>query len=63
MTTPTLQAANAIEVAGVSKSYRLWHDSMGPINYGLASALNGLVGRSPRTEKYFRWSGYPNWTT
>lgn len=48
------ESNNAIEVKGVSKSYRLWHDSTGPVQYGLTSALYALIGRQPESDKFFR---------
>lgn len=54
MSATTPGSPNAIEVNGVSKCYRLWHDSRGPVQYGIASTLNALICRSPDRDKYFR---------
>ena len=44
---------NTIEVNAVCKSYRLWHDASGPLNYSIAAALTGMIRRTPQFEKYF----------
>jgi lipopolysaccharide transport system ATP-binding protein len=49
-----LHSPNAIEVNAVCKSYRLWHDASGPLNYSIASALTGMIRRTPQPEKYFK---------
>lgn len=48
------EPTNAIEVHGVSKSYRLWHDSHGPVQYGLATSVGALLRYRPNQDKYFR---------
>ncbi len=50
----TTESSNAIEVRCVSKRYRLWHDSSGPVQFGLAATLYALIGRRPDPDRYFR---------
>lgn len=54
MSSASFDSSNVIEVSNVSKSYRLWHDAHGPVRYALASTAAQLVGRTARSEKYFR---------